>query len=170
LVISSADPNKINGFSDAQAYANNNNNNNNNNKEEEYIEGLSGSVVVPDRRKGSVAKPIPEDWELSEDDIAYAVGKGWPMERVVSEGERFKIHFVENEAPHKNWKLVWQKWVTSPYQQQPTRTTNGKASNSREKGKSDFKDALRKLGEYAERDGGEISEEAVRLLPSARRE
>jgi uncharacterized protein YdaU (DUF1376 family) len=157
----SADSNEINGFSDAVAYAkaDANNNHNHNNKEEDI-----DSVVLPTRKK-----QLPEDWTLSLADSSYAYAKGWAAERVLSEAERFKNHHLARGTVFKNWSRAWQNWVTSPYQQ-PTRTSNGKASNSPEKGKSDFKDALRKLGEYAERDGGEISEEAVRLLPSARRE
>lgn len=96
------------------------------------VSPITPSLTTPLISPSHISRSIPENWTLSEEDSAYARSKGWANDRVVSEAERFKLHFLDNGKAHKNWHLTWCKWVTSPYQSNGA--GNGKAQAGKRSG------------------------------------
>lgn len=64
-----------------------------------------------------VLRSLCADWSLSDANRNFALSRGWLIERVLSEAEKFKDHFLGSGARKKDWDATWRNWVRSPYQQ-----------------------------------------------------
>lgn len=75
---------------------------------ESTSEDKSSSVA---KRKGT---HLPEDWQPSEADIAYARSRGLPDEQIRDVAEDFRTYWTAGKGrntTHLNWSLAWQSWV-----------------------------------------------------------
>jgi len=57
---------------------------------------------------------LPEDWEPSSDDIAYAAGRGMARDRVQLESEKFRNYWIAKsgrDAAKRDWNATWRNWV-----------------------------------------------------------
>jgi hypothetical protein len=82
---------------------------------------------------------LPENFTLTESDVAYARERGWTDAKLNDELDRFRLHAQANGRLQADWHASWKKWVTSPYQ--TTGGTNGYAKPKR-KTTSDVCDEL----------------------------
>jgi hypothetical protein len=78
--------------------------------ETEKIEKTSSSR----RRKSKAA--LPSDFRLSEQDIEFALSKGWTQAYLQSEFSRFCDHATAHARQQADWRAAWRNWVTSPFQ------------------------------------------------------
>ena len=66
---------------------------------------------TPKAKKGT---RLPSDWKPSEDEVAYATGRGWLRGEVEDMAEDFRLHFVSSARPTAvklDWHAAWQVWV-----------------------------------------------------------
>jgi len=77
----------------------------------------------PSRRRKPKAA-LPSDFRLSEQDIEFAMSKGWSATYLQSEFSRFCDHASASARQQADWHAAWRNWVTSPYQ------TNGKSNGN----------------------------------------
>lgn len=54
---------------------------------------------------------LPDDWEPSEPDLAYAESRGLRGERLALEVEKFKNYWHGNGETKMRWAAVWRTWV-----------------------------------------------------------
>jgi hypothetical protein len=111
------------------------------------------------------ATRLPNDWTLSENDLAFAAGKGLATKQIATEALKFLNYWTSKGgqgATKTDWSKTWQNWILT--------TTQGVPTNGRRKTVQDANDDLiaeiRALDEPAPGglcgDQGEI---VVRLLP-----
>jgi len=57
---------------------------------------------------------LPDDWQPSEQCVAYAVGRGIARDRVSIEAEKFKNYWTAKtgaSATKRDWPATWRNWV-----------------------------------------------------------
>src|SRR4051812_17708549 len=117
---------------------------------------------------------IATDWKLTSADCDYARGKGWPDERITTEGERFHNHYLANGEARKSWPACWRNWVTSKYQNGNGGQHNGRAGRPAPKDDPrSIRGAFDRLFEKLNRtdEVGQLPREAdFRVIPGGRRE
>lgn len=62
---------------------------------------------------GARACLIPEGWELADDEIAFAVGKGIARGAVDGVFARFRLHHRAKGTRLVDWRAAWELWVVS---------------------------------------------------------
>lgn len=130
---------------------------------EDSLESKEVSEEKTTRRKRKTS--LPDDFN-SDREIARKLG--WAESRIDQQIQAFCDSALAHNRQYADWQAAWRNWCNSPFQNsQPARMAH---ETDRDRGKSEFKQALKALGEYAEgRTGGGSSETALRLLPAARR-
>lgn len=75
---------------------------------------------------------VPDNWEVSEDGLAYATERGMDLNTVVEQQNRFKDHsrskgtkYLDFEAAWRTWVRNWQEWKARPPPSQSYRPQSG---------------------------------------------
>lgn len=63
------------------------------------------------RARGGRGSTIPDGWEPTEKDIAFAAAKGWDAKRVADEAEHFRARHMSRGTVSKSWAASWITWV-----------------------------------------------------------
>jgi len=63
------------------------------------------------KRVPRVGTGLPEDWQPTDVDRAFAAAKGWPSDKVASEAERFRAHHLAKGTVSKDWAASWRTWA-----------------------------------------------------------
>lgn len=128
-----------------------------------------GSLRSLPRKRG---EPIPPAWVPTEKGRDFARSKGFDIDKILSEGQRFRDHSLAKGLLHKDIEAAWRNWVTSPYQAR-TSMTNGTAPRpgSKEDNRERSALAYRRLSDYVDSRtddagaGGSPREANAGLLP-----
>jgi len=75
------------------------------------IVGGDGAPPKKIKKQASRKTQLPEDWEPSEADLAYAESRGLRGERLALEVEKFKNYWHGNGETKMRWAAVWRTWV-----------------------------------------------------------
>ena len=73
---------------------------------------------------------LSDEWQPSEQDIAYALDRGMTRERIATEAEKFKNYWTAKTgqgATKINWHSTWRNWVLTSVERR-----HGTASNHRD--------------------------------------
>lgn len=75
------------------------------------IVGGDGAPLKKIKKQASRKTQLPEDWEPSEADLAYAESRGIKGDRVRLEAEKFKNYWLGNGETKMRWEAVWRTWI-----------------------------------------------------------
>jgi hypothetical protein len=78
----------------------------------------------PKRRKTC----LPEDWQPSENDVAFATRCGLREEAISREVARFKNYYIAKGILMVDWDRAWQNWCIRAVEYADARRTNSAAS------------------------------------------
>jgi hypothetical protein len=63
----------------------------------------------PRPRKVNVA--IKSNWQMDEQDIAFALALGWSLPRIKREEDCFRDYWLGTGKKMADWHAVWRNWV-----------------------------------------------------------
>ncbi len=72
---------------------------------------VNGQAPKPAKKVPMRKTQLPEDWEPSEADLAYAESRGIKGDRVRLEAEKFKNYWLGNGETKMRWAAVWRTWI-----------------------------------------------------------
>lgn len=76
----------------------------------------SGAKAPSVSREKRVDHPLPDDFEMPEEWLLWAVEKkGWTRREAEFEAERFINHAVQNDRRVKVWERAWRNWCLSDF-------------------------------------------------------
>lgn len=58
---------------------------------------------------------ITEDWQPTRADVEWGLAKGFTVEHMKAETERFVNHFLANGKKMRRWNLSWRNWMTNRF-------------------------------------------------------
>lgn len=58
-------------------------------------------------------RQLPEDWEPTEADVKFAIGKGYDRRAIAKLGQAFKLHHRAKGNRYSDWHLAFCKWVNN---------------------------------------------------------
>lgn len=56
-----------------------------------------------------------EGWEPERADVEWGLSKGFTVEHMKAETERFVNHFLANGGKKRRWNLAWRNWMTNRF-------------------------------------------------------
>src|SRR5262245_7360011 len=78
--------------------------------------GLQGRSKIPHRNLDRRGSRLADDWQPTEADISYAIGRGMSRERMATESERFRNYWHAKSgqaATKRDWGATWRNWILS---------------------------------------------------------
>ena len=71
------------------------------------------------KARGSArATRIPDNWQLTPKDLAFASKKGLSTQEIQNEADRFRNYWIAAagaKARKRDWQATWRNWITSDY-------------------------------------------------------
>ena len=72
---------------------------------------------MPDAKPSNRATKLATDWQPTPELKRYAIDQGLTPEQAKAETEKFRLHWLGNEKPMKNWGMTYKKWMITAGQQ-----------------------------------------------------
>lgn len=132
----------------------------------------SDSAPAPSPAKAKRVKArsvLPDDWKLADQDVAYAVSRGFDYAAIDRMGRAFSNHHHSKGSLMADWHAAWRTWCENEIRFSANRQGNCNGKRTVHDAANDLVARVRALDEPApsglcERAG----EGSVRLLPSGR--